>query len=114
MHRCNVKDISIVYIKKKSFNYEQLSGVIMKSILLLLTLFSLSPPVLAEPADNNRSFQELHHLHPKVFENTQSQPKSIYDVEPRYLKLIQMIEDKQRIKTIKANLTLRELMRSTA
>jgi len=95
----------------------------MKSKFMSLTLFILTGPVLTgpvlaepmltEPSDDHGTFQEMHRIYPDVFENTRSKPDPAYDDEPRYLKLIQPLKEHQQIKTIKANLTVRGIMKQT-
>ncbi|MFV9614320.1 MAG: hypothetical protein ACNYZG_00075 [Gammaproteobacteria bacterium] len=86
----------------------------MKSLFILLTLFTLTDPVLAEPADGTADYPEIYRTYPYGFENSPSQPEPTYHEEPRFFKLLQIIENDQQVITIKANLTVQELMQPIA
>lgn len=82
----------------------------MKSLFILLTLFTLTDTALTEPADDSADYPKIYHTYPYGFENSQSQPEPAYHEEPRFFKLLQIIEDEQQVITIKANLTGQALM----
>lgn len=87
----------------------------MKSLLFLLTLFTLTNPVLAEPADGTGLFPEIYRSYRAYdFENGQSQPEPAYNDEPRFFKLLQIIDNDQQVITIKANLAVQKLMEAIA
>jgi len=78
----------------------------MKTLFILLTLSTLAINAQAEPTDENNNPTGSYNTASKNFKNQQSQPEFIYFDEPRYLKLIEIIEDDHTTITIKANLTI--------
>lgn len=81
----------------------------MKSLFMSLTLFFPATSVLAESTDY-QSLIELYRSHPDTFETQRSLPEPVYEEAFRLLKLIQIQGNDQQIKTIKANLIVRQLL----
>jgi hypothetical protein len=88
----------------------------MKTTCISLTLFILTGPVpaLAEPANKHATLDVVQHTYPDAFDWMESLPDPAYNEQPRYIKLIQAIEEYPQIKTIKANLTIQEPVKQTA
>jgi len=73
----------------------------MKSIIILVTPFLLTGPVLAEPADNEDSPQKPIRTAPRYYENGYPLPGPAYEEGPKFIRLIQTIDNNQKIITIK-------------
>lgn len=82
----------------------------MKPLFILLTLFTLTGPVLAEPENGSGVFAEKYRTYPNGFENVKPLPEPAFNEEPRFFKLLQIIDNDQQVITIKANLTVQEMM----
>ena len=79
----------------------------MKLLFMLLTLFIPATSVLAESTDH-QNLIEMYRTYPDRFEIQRAHPEPIYEEEFIILKLIQTQDNKQQIKTIKANLKVRQ------
>ena len=79
----------------------------MKSLLMSLTLFIAATSASAESTDY-QSLEELYRAHTDTFEVQRSLPNHVYEEEFIFLKLIQIQDNNRHIKTIKANLTIRQ------
>lgn len=77
----------------------------MKSLLMSLTLFIPATSALAESTDY-QSLIELHHTHHDAFESQRFLSEPEYDEDAKFLKLIQIQDNNQQIKTIKANVSV--------
>lgn len=76
----------------------------MKSLLMSLTLFIPATSALAESTDY-QSIIEMYHAHPEMLESQRLLPEPVYQKEFIILRLFQIQDTNQQIKTIKANLT---------
>ena len=86
----------------------------MKITFMLLTLFILAAPLHAASSDSRGKYQEIYPAYLSDPAGNRSQPEPDYYQDPYYLKLLQIIEYDQQVITIKANLSVQELMESTA
>jgi hypothetical protein len=95
----------------------------MKFIILSLTLFVITTPVLAKQSSNPGKCLEKYRSYFHDFEISQSQPKALLlyfadmclpeaprSEDPQYFKLLQRIDDDDQVITVQASLSRRGLM----
>jgi hypothetical protein len=73
----------------------------MQRIIILLSLFILSAPVLAGPSDDHGKHLGKYRTYPNGFDSYQSQSENSVRKDPHYLKLLINIKKDQQIVTVK-------------
>jgi len=97
----------------------------MKYIFMLLILFLVATPVLADHADKPGKCLDMYRTYFNKFEVSQSQPaalllyfsnicmpESAHSAEPQYFKLLQRMDDDRQVITIHASISRQALMGS--
>jgi len=77
----------------------------MKFLLMLLTLFILMGPVYADATDSRGQYPENYPAYQNAYDRNQLQPEPAYIEQPRYIKLLQIINNDTPVITIEASLS---------
>lgn len=81
----------------------------MKLLFMLLTLFILMGPVHANATDSRAQHPENHPAYQNDSASRRLQPEPAYIEQPRYIKLLQIINNDAPVITIQASLSGEQL-----